>query len=113
MINDDLASWGTDRFGVVHVMRGFTVESEFAHEIPGINVINRKLEALPLPALICASNGPLELKRRLRLPLLFPLYELRSRDGVTGSVAFGREALLLDVSLQYRGVNCGGGAIYL
>jgi hypothetical protein len=113
MIDDDLASWGTNRFGVASVMRGFTLESEFTHEIPGINGINRRLEALAVPALICAGNGPLELKRRLRLPLLFPLYELRSRDGVTGSIAFGREALLLDVALQYRGINCGGGAMIL
>lgn len=113
MINDDLAGWGSDQFGVAKVMQGFTVESEFAHEIPGINAINRTLEGLHLPALICAGNDPFDLKRRLRLPMLFPLYALRSRDGVCGSVAFGREALLLDVALQYRGINCGGGAMIL
>ncbi len=113
MINDDLAGWGTDRFGVAQVMQGFTVESEFAHEIPGINAINRTLEGLRLPALICAGNSPFDLKRRLRLPMLFPLYALRSRDGVSGSIAFGREALLLDVALQYRGIHCGGGAMIL
>ena len=113
MINDDLAGWGSDQFGVAKVMQGFSVESEFAHEIPGINAINRTLEGLRLPALICAGNSPFDLKRRLRLPMLFPLYELHSRDGVSGSVAFGREALLLDVALQYRGINCGGGAMIL
>jgi CRISPR-associated endonuclease/helicase Cas3 len=113
MLNDDLAGWGTDRFGVARAMQGFTIESEFAHEIPGINAVNNKLERLCPPALICLGNGPLELKRRLRLPMLFPIYELRSRDGVSGTVAFGREALLLDVALQYRGINCGGGAMIL
>ncbi|MFN8440681.1 MAG: type I-D CRISPR-associated helicase Cas3' [Caldilineaceae bacterium] len=113
MINDDLAGWGADRFGVAHAMQGFTIESEFAHEIPGLNDINRALEGVRLPALICAGNGPFDLKRKLRLPLLFPLYELRSRDGVSGSVAFGREALLLEVAMQYRGIQCGGGAIFL
>lgn len=113
MINDDLASWGTDRFGVAKVMQGFTLESEFAYEIPGLNAINNTLACLRLPALICAGNSPFDLKRGLRLPMLFPLYELRSRDGVSGSVVFGREALLLDVALQYRGINCGGGAMIL
>ena len=113
MLNDDLAGWGTDRFGVAQAMQGFTIESEFAHEIPGINAINNTLARLGLPALICAGHNPFDLKRVLRLPLLFPVYELRSRDGVSGSVAFGREALLLDVALQYRGIRCGGGAMIL
>jgi len=113
MVDDDLTGWGEDRFGVVTVHQGITVETEFAHEIPGLNTINQQLEQERLPALICAGNHPLDLKRKLRLPLLFPLYELRSRDGVTGSIAFGREALLLDVALQYRGIHCGGGAIFL
>jgi hypothetical protein len=50
------------------------------------------------------------MKRRLSLPLLFPLYEFVSRDGVSGTVAFGRTALMLDARLRYHPLHCGGKA---
>jgi hypothetical protein len=52
---------------------------------------------------------PAELARRLRLPWPFPLYHFCSRDGIKGSIAFGRQALLLEVALQRRpDIACGG-----
>lgn len=112
-LQSDLESWSAERFGVATVLRGITVDTEFAHEVPGLNGINRRLEKLPLPALVCAGHHPLDLKRRLRLPLLFPLYAFASRDGVTGAIAFGREALLMEVALKHRGIDCGGQSIIL
>lgn len=112
-IQSDLEGWSVERFGVAMVVRGVTVDTEFAHEVPGLNRINRRLEKLPLPTLVCAGHHPLDLKRRLRLPLLFPLYAFASRDGVTGTIAFGREALLMEVALKYRGIDCGGQSIIL
>lgn len=106
----DVMNWGADRFGVAMVLTGITVEcDEF---VPGLNEINQRLERRAIPALLClGQEHPLEWKRKLRLPMLFPLYEFMSRDGLHGIVAFGREALLMDVALRHRGIDCGGGAI--
>jgi CRISPR-associated endonuclease/helicase Cas3 len=113
-LQQDLMTWGVERFGVATVVTGVTVDTAFAHDIPTLNRINRSLEQRKLPALLCAGHDPFELKRRLRLPLLFPLYALRSRDGLNeGTIAFGREALLLDVALKYRQLDCGGQSIIL
>lgn len=108
----DLAGWSADRFGVATVLKGVTVEEIDANTIPGLNAINRRLQRRSLPALLClGETHPLEWKRRLRLPMLFPLFAFQSRDGLHGTVAFGREALLLDTALRHKGIDCGGGAI--
>ena len=110
-IEKDLMGWGADRFGVATVLTGVRVESE--EFVPGLNAINRKLERRQLPALLClCQKHPLEWKGQLRLPMLFPLFAFTSRDGLSGTIAFGREALLLDVALRHRGIDCGGGAIF-
>ena len=54
---------------------------------------------------------PLDMKKRLSLPMMFPLYEFVSRDGLNGTVAFGQMALMLDSRLRYSPINCGGGAL--
>jgi CRISPR-associated endonuclease/helicase Cas3 len=111
-IERDLMEWGADRFGTATVLTGVTVESD--EFVPGLNIINHKLERRQLPALIClGQRHPLEWKAQLRLPMLFPLYAFESRDGLHGTITFGREALLLDVVLRHRGINCGGGAIII
>lgn len=112
-LQQDLIDWSADRFGVATVLTGVTIDTMFTHEIPALNAINRTLEKQKVPALVCAGHNPFDLKRRLRLPLLFALYELHSRDGLTGTIAFGREALLLDVALKYRQIDCGGQSIIL
>lgn len=110
-IERDLMGWSADRFGVATVLKGVTVESD--EFVPGLNAINRKLERRSLPALLClGETHPLDWKRRLQLPMLFPIFSFTSRDGLSGIVAFGREALLLDVTLRHRNIDCGGGAIF-
>lgn len=113
-IEQDLAGWSAERFGVAIALQGITIEEIGANSIPGLNAINRRLQRQKLPALLClGQTHPLEWKRRLRLPMLFPLFAFQSRDGLEGTVAFGREALLLDTALRHKGIDCGGGAIFL
>jgi len=57
--------------------------------------VNKHLKRLKL-ACIISSQERNELKRRLRLGGIFPLYRLRDGLGHEYSVAFGQEALLLD-----------------
>lgn len=108
-VEHDLMAWSAERFGVAMVLQGVTID---ASNVPGLNDINKRLRQMKLPALLClGAKHPLELKRRLRLPLLFPIYPFTSQDGLQGLIAFGREALLLDVALRRAGIDCGGGAV--
>ncbi len=106
-LDKDLSYWTAENFGKVQAMKGFSLDADF----PGANEINTRLARRSLPVLLCAGLHPLEMKRRLSLPLLFPLYEFMSRDGVSGTVAFGRTALMLDARLRYYPLNCGGRAV--
>jgi hypothetical protein len=107
ILDRDLMGWGADRFGKALALKGFHLDAT----LPGLPDLNHRLCRRALPTLLCVGYHPLELKRRLRLPLLFALYSFQSRDGVEGCVAFGREALLLDARLRHTSLNLGGGAM--
>jgi CRISPR-associated endonuclease/helicase Cas3 len=110
-LQHDLLNWSAEGFGKAVLVSGVTIETDFPGSLPGLNGINQRLRRHLLPALLCLGKHPLELKRRLRLPLLFPLYSLKSRDGIEqATIVFGREALLLDVALKYSGIDCSSGA---
>jgi len=108
-LDRDIREWGTDAFGKAFVARGFKVIAD----APGLAALNHRLSRRDLPSLLCLAYQPGELKRRLRLPVLFQVHPFESRDGVTGSVAFGRDALLLEAALQRTRLPCGGGAIVI
>jgi len=105
--NRDIGHWGTDEYGVVKARKGFLLDADF----PGNSEINRKLSRREIPSLFCIGLKPQEIKRRLNLSLLFPVYEFKSDDGISGILALGRAALLLDARLRFSPVKCGGNAI--
>jgi CRISPR-associated endonuclease/helicase Cas3 len=109
VLDCDISGWGADRFGQAMLLRGWQLDAS----VPGLATLNNHLSRRKLPSLLCVGYHPLELKRRLRLPLLFAVYEFKSRDLISGCVAFGREALLLDTRLRYSQLKCGGGAVIL
>ncbi|NCP87975.1 type I-D CRISPR-associated helicase Cas3' [bacterium] len=106
-LDKDLLYWGAEKYGIAQSVKGFRLDANF----PGLNEINNRLRRRELPALLCAGLHPLDIKRRLSLPLLFPLYEFESRDGVKGTVAFGRTALMLESRLLYQPFPVGGNTI--
>jgi CRISPR-associated endonuclease/helicase Cas3 len=107
-LRQNMGSWGSDKFGQAIVLKGLEVDAV------GMNEVNPRLRQRHLPATLClAHQHPLELKRKLYLPLLFPVYAFTSQDGIAGCVAFGREALLLHTRLKRRPLDCGGSAIIL
>lgn len=106
-LDRDLQDWGAESFGRARVLKGF----KLLGDLPGRSELNNRLSRRGLPALLCAGFHPLDLKRRLRLPLLFPLYGFTSRDGVAGCAAFGRQALLLDARLYYSRIQTGGDSV--
>ncbi len=106
-LNQEVGAWGADRWGVAQVIDGVTLEVPFVH---WLNDLNRHLRQRKLVALLC-SCPPGEIINRLSLPPMFEMYPFISRDGLTGSVAFAREALLLHVAVKERRFPCGGTAI--
>ena len=106
-LDKDLGHWSADRFGKAQVVKGLHVDASF----PGCDEVNNRLSRRALPALLCAGMHPPEMKRRLALPLLFPLHSFVSCDNVSGTIALERAALLLDARLRYHPLNCGGSAV--
>lgn len=66
--------------------------------------VNRSLKRLQLTCIV-TDIGRKELKQRLNLGTIFPLYCVRDDSGNDYTVAFGQEALLLDSLLFYRKTN--------
>ncbi|MCZ7574545.1 MAG: type I-D CRISPR-associated helicase Cas3' [Ardenticatenaceae bacterium] len=106
-INDDLGGWDPTRFDTVTVLKGLEVEADFDDQ----NALNRKVRRRPFVSLV-TLHRPSDLQRRLYLPWPFPIERLVGNDGIEGSVAFAREALLLEAALHERGLTSkGAGAI--
>lgn len=106
IVNRDIEDWGPEKFGIAQVVDHIEIDAAHVPELPRLN---RGLRRRHMVALLCLAMHPAEVARRLRLPWPFPLYRFVSRDGLEGSIAFGRQALLLEVALQQRpDIECGG-----
>lgn len=110
-LQQEICDWGAEKLGQAIVLTGLRLDAR----IPGRDSLNRLLERRKIPATLClAYPHPLELKRRLYLPLLFPLFQFVSLDEVEGCVAFGREALLLHTLLTRRkDIDCQGQSAFI
>ncbi|MCC6975930.1 MAG: type I-D CRISPR-associated helicase Cas3' [Anaerolineae bacterium] len=73
--------------------------------VPGMADLNHKLEARTLVAFMVRGEDPAALRRMLRLGLQLELYPFESTDNVTGSIAFARDALLLDTVWRRRATD--------
>ena len=103
--NEDIDNWESHEFGIVQIVRHIEID---AAQVPELFRLNKTLKQRNLVALLCLLH-PAELARRLRLPFPFPIHRFRSKDNCEGSIAFGRQALMLEVALQARpDIKCGG-----
>lgn len=93
--NRDVGEWGVDRYSSVQVVDHIEVKTEGRPYLSQLNVGLRKRKLVALFSLL----PTLDLSRKLHLPSPFPLYQFVSRDNIQGSIAFGRQALLLQVAL--------------
>lgn len=107
MLNQEVDTWGADRWGEVQVIEGVTLNVPY---VDWLNDLNRCLRQRKFVALLCLCE-PRVLLNRLYLPPMFEIYPFVSRDGLTGSIAFAREALMLQVAIKERHFHCGGGAV--
>ena len=78
-------------YRAVQVLYGFQIEVD---GVPFINRINRWIRPKKLVCLIRRERAD-TLRAMLRLPAMFPLYRLIDRDGNEFTIAFSKEALLL------------------
>ena len=79
-----------DNYRQLHVLKGFEIDGNF----PEINKINRWLRIKQLLCLV--RKEPVgDLRRLLRLPMMFSIFSLLDRDGNEFSVVFSKDALLL------------------
>lgn len=95
-LRQDLTDCAHDYFHKVVVMKGFFVDVRN----PWINDINRTLRKKPVVCLLSRKDRG-EIKRKYKLPHLFSVYKVQDEQGVEYSVAFGKEALLLETFLKY------------
>ncbi len=99
LVGHDLQAYEADWFHTAQVLDQIEITTK---DVPSVNTINRILMQLELPVLL-STFSPHELRRRMRLPSLFQLYAMRGRgDTVKGTIAFGRQALMLDSLLRGR-----------
>ena len=79
-----------DDYRQLHTLKGFEIDGNFSE----INKINRWLRRKRLLCLV--RQEPVgDLRRILRLPMLFSIFSLIDRDGNEFSVVFSKDALLL------------------
>lgn len=83
------------------VIKGVRVDCA---RFPQLNELNRMLVRQSFAALICPGKHPLEVQQFGQLPGLFPLHKFTGNN-LTGTIAFGREALILDSILRYRRIG--------
>ena len=85
-----LEKFTNDHYRQLHTLKGFEIDGNFSE----INKINRWLRVKPLLCLIRKERVD-DLRRILRLPMMFSIFPLLDRDGNEFSVVFSKDALLL------------------
>ncbi len=99
----EVVRWGPDRHQVAVVLPGITVDCAGHEFLPRLN---RKLINQQCVGLIVPACEPRQLRRQLYLPPGIQLWPYSADGGdagvQTGTVAFGRDALLLDSKFHTR-----------
>jgi CRISPR-associated endonuclease/helicase Cas3 len=90
--------WSPETRGVAQVISGVQVDCAVAWDL---NDLNRHLRGRKFAATLVPGYHPLDLRRELWLPVLFPMHRYASDSG-EGTIAFGRQALILDSILRRR-----------
>jgi len=99
MVNLDHArgvDWTPLSYDRALVMSGVRLE---CNEFPELNRLNSQLSRRSFVALLCVGKHPVEVQQAVYLPGQFPLHKFQG-NGLTGTIAFGRQALILDTKLH-------------
>jgi hypothetical protein len=98
LVNEDILTWGIERLDTVMEIKGLELDIEGVDEL---NALNRAVARRTFVVLV-SRLAPNELQRQLYLPVPFPIDTLQWLGRETGSIAFAREALLLETALKLR-----------
>ena len=104
--------WGEERQHTAQVLPGFTLDGGIQ---PFVHALNDVLIVHPTVALLIPDFEPQQARRKLYLTTNIPLLSYSNAavgDPRTGTIAFGRSALLLDSHLRYRKLSGDGGPIF-
>lgn len=109
-VNHPITEWGTEEWGVAKVLNKISLDID---GVEWINALNRHLQQRKLVVALC-QTAPDELRYKLFLPPLFQLYEFESPQapGLKGTIAFARQALLLETALRSSNFVCGGNGAF-
>lgn len=106
-VNHKVEQWPAERWGQPIILKGVELDGD---NLEWLNPLNSRLRRRELVATLCRTAAA-DLRYRVYLPPFFELLDFRSVDGLTGAIAFARQALLLHVALLQKGHECGGGAL--
>lgn len=111
MLTPDVAIWGADRHQCAQVLPGIRLDCA-GHEF--LPQLNRHLIDDPCVGLIIPGYEPRQVQRSCYLPPSLPLWPYRADSAdagtQTGTVAFGRAALLLDSRLRIKPLSSASDA---
>lgn len=94
-----VSSWGSERHHTAQVLPGIEVDCA-GH--PWLNELNHTLRRQPCVGLLLPGLHPEQVRKKVYLPGHFPLHTYIDYNEMTGTIAIGRQALLLDSVLRFR-----------
>ena len=104
--------WGPERHHTAQILPGFTLQGSTQ---PFLNSLNDRLITHPTVALLIPDYAPQEVRRKLYLTTqlaLLPYANAADADPRSGTIAFGRAALLIDSQLRVRKLASNDEAIF-
>lgn len=110
LLGPQVAAWGPERHQTAQVLPGIQVDCA-GHDC--LTQLNRELLDAPCVGLLVPGFEPRQLQRTCALPLSLQLLPYRANGDAgeqTGTIAFGRDALLLDSRLRQRPVGASPSA---
>ena len=85
------------------VLSGLAVQEPQVEWMDRVNAVLRKQKL----TCIISTIKPRELRWKLQLSGVFPLYRFQDKSGAEYSIAFGQDAILLDSLLRFRALGSG------
>lgn len=103
VLSSAVARWGAERHQVAQILPGIEVDCA-DHDC--LTQLNRQLRAEPCAGLLIPGHDPLQVQRARYLPYGLQLWPYRADQSDAGeqrgTIAFGRDALLLDSMLRTK-----------
>ncbi len=107
LLDPVVSAWDNTRHHTAQVLPGIALEC-LGHDF--MNTLNRTLATRRVVGLLVPDCHPQQLRRQVYLPGHFPLHSYCDENNHAGTIAFGRQALLLDSVLRYRKHKTDSGA---